>query len=168
MTDIEKFKALLEYFVAHLEYLQYRDKKYQLQRGRGYAQYIEPLIQSHRFKETGQGYNGDAIQNQISCWEQYSCKNKTSGKIFINVQIHFGRKTTAANYLCWDGTYNNVLAKWKGVQKVIMELSIEDKSSNKRQKAASMTKTIMQLGLFDGNPPNNDLKDFWNCYSQFA
>ncbi|MBR0031549.1 MAG: hypothetical protein IJP61_04620 [Treponema sp.] len=168
MSDVEKFKHLLEYFVAHLEYLKYKEKKYQMQRGRGYAQYILPILSN--FKETGQGYNGDAIQNQISRWEQYSCANKTSGKIFINVQIKFGRKTTTANYLCWEKTYYNVLAKWSKGKSVITELSIEEKNPNKNKKncITPIVRSIEQIGLFDGNPPNSYLQSFWGKYKQFA
>ncbi|MBR4630459.1 MAG: hypothetical protein IKO57_08475 [Treponema sp.] len=167
-SDVVKFKSLLEYFVAHLEYLQYENKKYQVQRGRGYAKYILPILPN--FKKTGQGYKGDAIQNQISQWEQYSCAKSTSGKIFINVQINHGNKTTATNYLCWEGTYYNILAKWAPrwllIKSVILELSIEDKTPQAEKKLQTMS--IAELGLFDGNPPNENLQSFWNYYSKFA
>lgn len=166
MSDLEKFKALLEYFVAHLEYLRYRNMKYQKLRGRGYAQYILPLMPG--FVKTGQGHTGDDIQNQISSWEQYSCANKTSGKIFINVQISFSRETTAANYLCWDGTRFNILAEWSPRKKVITDLVIEDKTPGKKKAFSPVVKSVSKLGLFDGKKPNAELDKFWQFYSQFA
>jgi len=163
-SDVEKFKSLLEYFVAHLEYLQYENKKFQAQRGRGYAKYILPILTD--FKKTGQGYKDDSIQKQISRWEQYSCADETSGKIFINVQICHGRKYTAANYLCWDDTWYDILAKWSKGKSVILKLSIEDKTPHAEKKLQTMS--IAELGLFDDNPPNENLQSFWNYYSKFA
>ena len=164
VNDLEKFKFLLEYFVSHLEYLRYRHRKGQALRGRGYAQYILPILSN--FKATGQGYNGDGIQNQISNWEKYTCGKSTSGRIFINVQIKFGSVTTATNYLCWDSTYIHILARWSFGKNVITQLTIEDKTPNKAK--TLMTKTISELGLFDGNTPNAELKKFWQYYAQFA
>lgn len=164
MTDIDKFKLLLEYFVSHLEYLRYRHNKLKALRGRGYAKYILPILPN--FSKTGQGYDGDMIQNQISNWDRYTCGKKTSGRIFINVQIKFGRDTTAANYLCWDSTYFNILAKWSFGKTVITHLTIEDKTPNKTK--TIMRKTVSELGLFDGNVPNAELNKFWQCYTQFA
>lgn len=163
-SDVEKFKSLLEYFVAHLEYLQYEDTKCQAQRRRGYAKYILPILSD--FKKTGQGHKGNSIQKQISRWEQYSCAKETRGKIFINVQICHGRKNTAANYLCWDDTWYDILAKWSKGKSVILKLSIEDKTPHAEKKLQTMS--IAELGLFDDNPPNENLQSFWNYYSQFA
>lgn len=164
MTDLEKFKFLLEYFVSHLEYLKYYDRGLQALRGRGYAQYILPILSN--FKLTGQGHNGDSIQNQVSSWEQYTCGKKTSGKIFINVQVNFNRRTTAANYLCWDGTKINIVAKWSFLKTVITDLIIEDNSTKGRKKISQ--KSISNLGLFDGKKPNGVLNSFWQTYSQYA
>ena len=52
-SDVEKFKSLLEYFVAHLEYLQYENKKFQAQRGRGYAKYILPILTDFKKNRSG-------------------------------------------------------------------------------------------------------------------
>lgn len=166
VNDLEKFKFLLEYFVSHLEYLRYRHRKGQALRGRGYAQYILPILSN--FKATGQGYNGDGIQNQISNWEQYTCGKNTSGRIFINVQIKFGRDTTAANYLCWDGTYINILAEWSPFKTVIKNLIIEDTEPVKKRRFQPIKKSVSKLGLFDGKGPNNELDNFWQSYSKYA
>lgn len=167
-SDVEKFKSLLEYFVAHLEYLQYEDTKCQAQRRRGYAKYILPILSD--FKKTGQGHKGNSIQKQISRWEQYSCADETSGKIFINVQICHGRKYTAANYLCWDDTWYDILADWSEEKTVIIGLSIVYRPNKKEKKLNDPleTMTIEKLGLFDDNPPNENLQSFWNYYSNFA
>ena len=130
------------------------------------AQYILPIMPS--FLKTGQGYMGDGIQNQISNWEQYSCARKTSGKIFINVQIKFARTTTSANYLCWDGTWINILAKWSPGKTVITDLVIADKTSTNKKILLLMKKSVSALGLFDGKKPNAELDKFWQLYSQYA
>lgn len=74
----QNFKCLLEYFVAHLEYMQNNTVD-----TNGCQKYIAPLVKKYRFTQSGQGYNGDNIQSQISDWEKYDC-----GTICIAVQIH--------------------------------------------------------------------------------
>lgn len=54
-----RYKCLLEYFVTHLEYVQTKSENIV-----GYKKYIEPIFNS--FIVTRLGYNGQAIQNQIS------------------------------------------------------------------------------------------------------
>ena len=53
MDKYLQFKCVLEYFVAHLEWVQNRDTS-----GIGYSQYISPLVHRANFKTTGQGYKG--------------------------------------------------------------------------------------------------------------
>ena len=78
--EYKNFKSLLEYFVAHLEYVANNcDVSHH-----GYKKYIQPWVDSNKFKKTGTGYNGQKIQNQIADWEQYSV-----GKIAINCTPQF-------------------------------------------------------------------------------
>ena len=80
MDYLNQFKHILEYFVAHLEWIQNGSTS-----GIGYAEYIAPIVNKPYFKRTGQGYSGGNIQNGISTWEKFA-----EGTICINVQDHFG------------------------------------------------------------------------------
>ena len=104
MDKYSQFKHILEYFVAHLEWIQNSDTS-----GIGYAQYIAPLVGTPNFKTSGHGYRGDNIQNGISRWEQFA-----EGIVCINVQDQFGKKdfTTKKCYLNWRDTGVNVIAHW--------------------------------------------------------
>lgn len=97
-----KFKKLLEYFVAHLEWVVTNNKK-----NKGFDEYILPLIEQKKFKRSGQGYSGKNIQLQIINWESY-----THGKICINIQANFGNYKSAKSYLNWFGTGLNIIANW--------------------------------------------------------
>lgn len=83
MDKYAQFKHILEYFVAHLEWIQNNETS-----GPGYAHYIAPIVKSPNFRTTGRGYNGDNIQNGISQWEKFS-----EGVVCVNVQNQFGKKT---------------------------------------------------------------------------
>lgn len=74
-SDYAKFKHLLEYFCAHLQYIVSEDEAV-----KGYDEYIKPFVDKGTFKKAGQGYNGGTIQLQIQQWEQYS-----HGKVCIAV-----------------------------------------------------------------------------------
>ena len=102
MDKYVQFKKLLEYFVAHLNWLQ--NKKTTLN---GYAEYIEPLLNSESFISTGQGYNQQKIQKQIYKWDKFK-----DGQICINVQGRYGDYKSVKCYLNWLGTGINIVAKW--------------------------------------------------------
>ena len=55
MEDVVKFKHLLEYFVAHLEYVNKSPNPI------GKDVYITPILNDN-FKKTGKGYNNDKIR----------------------------------------------------------------------------------------------------------
>ena len=65
MTDIEKFKSLLEYFISHVDWKQNMDKTHV-----GFSKYIKPLLDNNSFVESGQGYNGNKIQNLLVTGKQ--------------------------------------------------------------------------------------------------
>lgn len=159
MDKYAQFKHILEYFVAHLEWIQNNDTS-----GSGYAQYIAPIVKSPNFRKTGRGYNGDNIQNGISQWEKFS-----EGVICVNVQDQFGKKqfTTKKCYLNWRGTGVNVIAHWKGGHieslEVINFIYWEDPT---RWDPGVIRTSIKALGLFDGKESaNSDLEAFYISFS---
>lgn len=159
MDKYAQFKHILEYFVAHLEWIQNNDTS-----GPGYAQYIAPIVKSPNFRTTGRGYNGDNIQNGISQWEKFS-----EGVVCVNVQDQFGKKqfTTKKCYLNWRGTGVNVIAHWKGGHieslEVINFIYWEDPT---RWDPGVIRTSIKALGLFDGKESaNSDLEAFYISFS---
>ena len=159
MNDYEKFKCLLEYFVAHLEYCVTENKQ-----NRGYDKYIKPFEESGSFKKSGQGYKGDAIQNQIKEWENY-----TNGKIAIS--IYPPSYTGTGNYLHWEGTGLNIIARWNKSTDKIITLAIEKYQKGKNDEKGTwedlkITEPIEEIGLFDNQEPNNKLQRFFNKFNE--
>lgn len=101
--SILKFKKILEYFVTHLSYME-SGKSQDIP---GYAQYIKPYEDKGNFAQTGQGYNGGAIQNQIKDWEMIDGE-----KLCVNVQPNFGSYQSRKCYLNWIRTGINIFAQW--------------------------------------------------------
>lgn len=159
MNKYAQFKHILEYFVAHLEWVQNGDPS-----GVGYAVYISPLVNNPSFKRTGQGYNGGNIQNGISSWEEFH-----EGVVCINVQDHYGSNnyTTKKCYLNWKGTGVNIIAHWKNRHieslEVINYIYGEDPP---RWDPGVITKTVDALGLFDGvESANSEIETFFHSFS---
>ena len=152
MNDYQKFKHLLEYFIAHLEYVVNNDKN-----GIGYDTYLKHWVDSNNFYKQGQGYNGANIQKQIEKWDSYSNGHR------IAINIYGASKTPYRNnacYLNWKGTWVNVRPVWKNNHIIELYLSKEEHSGAKPVE----TKTIKELGLFDNNEPNDILHNFLDEY----
>jgi 5-methylcytosine-specific restriction protein B len=153
MNKYEKFKSLLEYFTAHLEWLINRNMN-----GRGYQKYIAPIINTNNFYETGQGYKNGNIQNQIIEWSEFD-----DGSVYINVQPNYGKYDTVKCYLNWAETGLNINAVWSN--NVIESFELQEykwwEKPPKRVKL-NILKSINELGLFDNNTPNDNLKSFFN------
>lgn len=149
MTEQEKFKKLLEYFVAHLEYC-VTDQKV----GDGYNRYIKDI---KNFNRSGQGHKGQNIQNQIKEWESY-----TNGDICININptVYKGRGC----YLNWEDTAINVNALWNN--DTIVGLKIVKDSYPIRNAKDVLSYSIQDLGLLDNNPPNENLKAFFDRFNE--
>ena len=158
MDKYVQFKHILEYFVAHLEWIQNKSTS-----GLGYSEYIAPLVESNSFATVGQGYKGQKIQNGISSWDSFP-----EGVVCINVQGQYGNNyTTKKCYLNWQGTGVNVIAHWKSDRieslEVINYIYWEDPG---RWEPGIIKTSIISLGLFDGNESaNSELKTFFNSYS---
>ena len=153
--EILKFKHLLEYFIAHLEYCDSR-----IESTLGYSTYIKPLIDKNSFKYTGQGYNGDNIQNQIENWSEYSICD-----ICINIQPNYGGNyRTKKCYLNWRDTGINIYAEWdkSNVKSLIIGYCYWWNKPCLYEDV--IEKRIDDLGLFDDNYPNDELKNFYNHF----
>lgn len=164
--NYKNFKCLLEYFVAHLEYIQNNDSQTpgKNTQTRGYNEYIQPLL-NQDFKRMGQGYNGHQIQNQIQNWEKYN-----DIKIFINIASNYGSYKSSLSYLNWEETAINVNALWN--KNTISGLKIckkLPKENEEKWRIAGEEKivpeiTLTELGLFEKNEPNEKLKEFFDNY----
>lgn len=153
MDEYEKFKHLLEYFVTHLEWLINSDIN-----SRGFKSYIEPLNSKNEFYSTGQGYKGANIQNHIKNWCEYE-----NGKTYINIQPNYGNYKTVKCYLNWADTGLNIVARWNGEQ--VNSLSLEEYQwwlKPIKRVDLGINKSINELGLYDNNPPNDNLKSFFD------
>jgi hypothetical protein len=149
MTEHEKFKKLLEYFVAHLEFC-VTDQKI----GEGYNRYIKDI---KNFIRSGQGHKGQNIQNQIKEWESY-----INGDICININptVYKGR----GSYLNWEETAINVNAIWDN--DTIVGLKIVKDSYPISNAKDVVSYSIRDLGLLDNNPPNKNLKIFFDRFNE--
>lgn len=149
MTEYDKFKKLLEYFVAHLEFC-VSDQKF----GEGYDAYIKEI---KNFKRGGQGHKEQQIQNQIKDWDIYD-----NGKICINVNPTTYQ--SGGTYLNWKHTAINVNAEWK--DKKIVSLKIMRDSYPLNNAKHVMTISVGDLGLFDKQEPNDQTKTFFNQFNE--
>jgi 5-methylcytosine-specific restriction protein B len=149
MTKYDKFKKLLEYFVAHLEFC-VSDQKF----GEGYDAYIKEI---KNFKRGGQGHKEQQIQNQIEDWDIYD-----NGKICINVNPTTYQ--SGGTYLNWKHTAINVNAEWK--DKKIVSLKIMRDSYPLNNAKHVMTISVGDLGLFDKQEPNDHIKTFFNQFNE--
>ena len=150
-SDYAKFKHLLEYFCAHLQYIVSEDEAV-----KGYDEYIKPFVDKGTFKKAGQGYNGGKIQLQIQQWEQYS-----QGKVCI--AVHGQSFQGKATYLHWNHTPHDILANWKD-NKIKSLLLVELDENTGERKVLDPCYTLDELGLYDGKEPNENLKKFYDAF----
>lgn len=151
MTDEEKFKHLLEYFIAHLEYVQSG-----ITNNIGYERYIKPITD---FAKSGKGCDsGQKIQLQINEWSQYS----NGAVIAINVntcQNKVARFASRYSYLNWVvdgcGSWKNVVPQWQN-HEIVTGFYLTDLSNGTRM---SSNYSNNDLGLFDGLPANGKIKE---------
>ena len=155
--SILKFKKVLEYFVAHLNYMQ-SGKSQDIP---GYAQYIKPYEDKGNFAQAGQGYNGGKIQNQIKDWEMIDGE-----KLCVNVQPSYASYKTKKCYLNWIDTGINIFAQWGDNQ--INGVSIGFSYWWKKPKIdfkVVKTKSLDKLGLYDNSDqPNSELIKFYDYF----
>lgn len=165
--DIENFKNVLSYFVAHLEYF----RKEKVNPNAGYQTFTTPTITNKINSNTpkvGKGYENHTIQNQISSWDIFSICIPTLGqctcKIGITVNAFSGDPYASdASYLHWiiitkglsEGTGVNVNAIWDSQKQKIEKLKCHDLDYQN-----SITKEICVNDLKD----DGKVEEFFNCY----
>jgi hypothetical protein len=154
MSDIEKFKCLLEYFVAHLDWLQNQNINFI-----GYEKYIKPLYDKNIFTKNsyngygyGQGWNDGKIQNLIKEWENYD-----GAKVCINV--YAANIQSRATYLNWKNSWNNIRPIWDDNKVTTLYITEEEKTDAKSE----LEYTIDALGLYQDNI-TEELKSFYEKY----
>ena len=154
--EYTKFKSLLEYFVAHLEYVASKGNISHC----GYEKYIHPLVTSQTFKKTGTGYSGQKIQAQIAAWEEYAV-----GKIAINCTPQYGGNyKTRLCYLNWIPTGLNVTPQWNNDH--ITSLALESYQDENKWTTVVSPISLSELGLYDDQFPNDSLKNFFDSFER--
>ncbi len=157
MSDIEKFKCLLEYFVAHLDWLQNQNTNFI-----GYEKYIKPLYDKNIFTKNsyngygyGQGWNDGKIQNLIKEWENYD-----GAKVCINV--YAPNIQSRATYLNWKNSWNNIRPIWDDNKVTTLYITEEEKTDAKSE----LEYTIDALGLYQDNI-TEELKSFYEKFMSY-
>ena len=157
MSDIEKFKCLLEYFVAHLDWLQNQNTNFI-----GYEKYIKPLYDKNIFTKNsyngygyGQGWNDGKIQNLIKEWENYD-----GAKVCINV--YAANIQSRATYLNWKNSWNNIRPIWDDNKVTTLYITEEEKTDAKSE----LEYTIDALGLYQDNI-TEELKSFYEKFMSY-
>ncbi len=156
MNELQRFKCILEYFVAHLEYIQTKSISI-----KGYSDYIASKLPL--WPEVGHGYKGDGIQQHIEQWADFHL-----GYICINIQGNYGRNyTTKKCYLNWyakqsdESTGYNILTRWQKDRVFALRLSNYKYWLDPPVWEDSTEMTISELGLYDKKEPNEKIKCFF-------
>lgn len=149
---LDNFKSLLEYFVSHLEWEVNRDPTHV-----GYSFYIRPLLERNCYCSTGQGQQGDAIQQQIEPWAHI-----LDDAGFVGINIRPDQFTNRYCFLNCVKTWVNIKVIWAPNAQArpahITALFITHAPSVSA--APDLTMSLPELGLFDGRLPNDNLKRF--------
>ena len=158
------FKQALEYFVTHLEYIQNNNSNIP-----GYTKYLKPFIDSKEFRIQGSGYSEKRnyrIQKQIDAYSEYEF-----GKLCITVipSKFDGSYTDKSCYLHWLTTSINIVALWNKTYNryhitglKLLNLKWENNSWNRNNVIDE--KSLIELDLFSGNAPNQNLIDFYENF----
>ena len=154
--ELQKFKHVLEYFVAHQNYLQSSESS----NNKGYVQYIKPLIDSQSFYKTGQGYNDDSIQRQIGQWEDIY----PGHTLCINIQPNYGNYTSKKCYLNWSGTGINIFCKWGDDEVTGLSIGYAYWWKKPIEYKIIQTRSIEDLNLYNSSGDNGLLKGFYQSF----
>lgn len=155
MSEEYKFKCLLEYFVAHLEYAENG-----MSDTIGFNRYLKDIVDTSNFKISGYGWKGQQIQLQVAAWEDFHC-----GKICINVDAR-GHQTKSC-YLNWKGTGINITPFWNEDHIHDLQILIYTEEDGGRWDSIC-SYPLASLSLFDGrNTVNASLKQLFKEYCAY-
>lgn len=174
--DYKNFKQLLEYFVSYLEFLEATkvfydpNKKVKVKELAKDVHYKDEDPRKRRLKDfvdkygeelvprSGQGYKGGSIQKGIKKWCDY---NANIIGISVNAQNGY---FSANSYLHWFDTQLNINIEPTGKDNngTITNLKITLNSEDLKEE--DLRKSPKKLGLFDGEAPNQALKEFLDKY----
>ena len=155
MSEEYKFKCLLEYFVAHLEYAENA-----MSDTIGFNRYLKDIVDTSNFKISGYGWKGQQIQLQVAAWEDFHC-----GKICINVDAR-GHQTKSC-YLNWKGTGINITPFWNEDHIHDLQILIYTEEDGGRWDSIC-SYPLASLSLFDErNTVNASLKQLFKEYCAY-
>lgn len=155
MSEEYKFKCLLEYFVAHLEYAENG-----MSDTIGFNRYLKDIVDTSNFKISGYGWKGQQIQLQVAAWEDFHC-----GKICINVDAR-GHQTKSC-YLNWKGTGINITPFWNEDHIHYLQILIYTEEDGGRWDSIC-SYPLASLSLFDErNTVNASLKQLFKEYCAY-
>lgn len=155
MSEEYKFKCLLEYFVAHLEYAENG-----MSDTIGFNRYLKDIVDTSNFKISGYGWKGQQIQLQVAAWEDFHC-----GKICINVDAR-GHQTKSC-YLNWKGTGINITPFWNEDHIHDLQILIYTEEDGGRLDSIC-SYPLASLSLFDErNTVNASLKQLFKEYCAY-
>lgn len=158
MEELIRFKHLLEYFVAHLEYVQNETVDFV-----GYDEYIKPFVETNQFSTSGLGYKNHNIQKQVAKWDTYP-----NGKMCININPAYGRYDTKNSYINWATTGINIIAKWNK-EKVsgLMLVNFDDDDGHSQWSEPGCEFSLNDLELYNGETNINDnLRAMFNEFNR--
>ena len=154
LSDEAKFKKLLEYLVAHLEWKVNKDRNFA-----GFSQYIEPNLNEQGELpvecSSSKSNDLDSIQDYIKDWCRFG-----SDRVYININAFQkpNKEYPTGWFLNWNDTGCNVKTVWHDNHIVALRVCLYLGTPNDPVYCES---TVKQLGLFKEDEPNQELKKFW-------
>ena len=146
-SDYIKFKHLLEYFCAHLQYVVAKEDK----TIKGYDEYLKPFVDDGTFLKSG--YQDSKLQRQIERWNSYS----VGRKIYIFVESIQKQRS----YLQWQDLLTSIFADWTDGHLTNLLLG---RKNGKEKELLGTKASLDELGLYDGKEPNENLKKFYDAF----
>ncbi len=158
---LDNFKHILEFFVAYLYYYSQCNKDgVDVTKLPGYDEYIKPHLDNGSLVGSGYGQRRDEIQKLIAEWENLA-DDGDDKFVAINISALHGYTCTGC-YINWSKSWVNIKARWSDNKSVIKSLYVCHQ--DEAQSAPDCELSIQELGLFDGQAPNNNIKVFWRWF----
>lgn len=154
--DHRNFKQLLEYFVAHLEYLHFSKKGLDTLKVQGYNKYIAPILENGDTINKGSYKSKSILNNKLNDINFFQGK-----QILMHIQQSYGSYLKKTNYLN-VGNFN-IAPKWDKNNLHISHFYIKEYEN----KDLSASVSIQELGLFDAQEPNEKLINFYTTYFNY-